>query len=159
MAGPHAGAVQCEHGCIRLPWAVASLVSFWWHKANVAYALFFQVTTTTLLHEMETPFPQVNLMPGDTLFNQRIAYIVSWIARPKGTFMLPLDLRGTAFQYEVWQALRTLAPGMTARYQALASSIGGKLSGYCCAMPSCCLQKWYAGRLSLGHQAQMCAAQ
>ena len=37
---------------------------------------------------------------------------------------LPVDLRGTAFQMKVWQALRALKPGETTTYGALAAKIG-----------------------------------
>ncbi|MNN83869.1 Bifunctional transcriptional activator/DNA repair enzyme Ada [compost metagenome] len=37
---------------------------------------------------------------------------------------LPLDLRGTAFQERVWQALRTIPPGTTASYAEIAQRIG-----------------------------------
>ena len=37
---------------------------------------------------------------------------------------LPLDIRGTAFQHRVWQALRSLPVGSTASYTAIAKSIG-----------------------------------
>jgi AraC family transcriptional regulator of adaptative response/methylated-DNA-[protein]-cysteine methyltransferase len=37
---------------------------------------------------------------------------------------LPLDIRGTAFQRAVWEALRKLRPGRTATYSELAARIG-----------------------------------
>jgi O-6-methylguanine DNA methyltransferase len=37
---------------------------------------------------------------------------------------LPLDIRGTAFQQRVWQALRDIPPGETARYAEIAARIG-----------------------------------
>ncbi len=37
---------------------------------------------------------------------------------------LPLDIRGTAFQQRVWQALRRIPPGATISYAELAATIG-----------------------------------
>jgi len=37
---------------------------------------------------------------------------------------LPLDLRGTAFQREVWHAIRTVPAGTTATYAAIARRLG-----------------------------------
>ncbi len=39
-------------------------------------------------------------------------------------FDVPLDLRGTAFQQTVWQALQTIPYGATSHYGALAEQIG-----------------------------------
>lgn len=47
-------------------------------------------------------------------------FLVSGGVRPD----LPVDLRGTAFQLKVWQALRALGPGQTCSYGALAAEIG-----------------------------------
>jgi AraC family transcriptional regulator of adaptative response/methylated-DNA-[protein]-cysteine methyltransferase len=53
---------------------------------------------------------------------------------------LPLDIRGTAFQRGVWEALRKLRPGSTATYAELASRIGKPravraVAGACAANP------------------------
>ncbi len=37
---------------------------------------------------------------------------------------LPLDIRGTAFQQRVWQALRNIPCGETASYRQVAQAIG-----------------------------------
>jgi AraC family transcriptional regulator of adaptative response/methylated-DNA-[protein]-cysteine methyltransferase len=37
---------------------------------------------------------------------------------------LPLDIRGTVFQQQVWRALREIAPGSTATYTEIARRIG-----------------------------------
>lgn len=41
---------------------------------------------------------------------------------------VPLDLRGTAFQEKVWQALRTIARGETRTYEALAAELDAPLA-------------------------------
>ena len=43
---------------------------------------------------------------------------------PKAGLDLPLDLRGTAFQLRVWEALRQIPPGETRTYAEVARMIG-----------------------------------
>ena len=46
------------------------------------------------------------------------------IDNPASPFTLPLDLRGTAFQLQVWNALRAIPVGETVSYQSLANTLG-----------------------------------
>ena len=46
------------------------------------------------------------------------------IAEPAAAVALPLDLRGTAFQLRVWEALRRIPAGETRSYAALAAMAG-----------------------------------
>jgi AraC family transcriptional regulator of adaptative response/methylated-DNA-[protein]-cysteine methyltransferase len=50
--------------------------------------------------------------------------VVDFIEEPAAALALPLDLRGTAFQLRVWEALRRIPPGETRSYGELAASIG-----------------------------------
>ena len=50
--------------------------------------------------------------------------IAAFIARPDHALELPLDVRGTAFQAQVWRALREIPPGSTATYSELAAALG-----------------------------------
>ena len=43
---------------------------------------------------------------------------------PRVGLDLPLDVRGTAFQQRVWQALRAIPVGSTATYSEIAAAIG-----------------------------------
>ena len=47
-----------------------------------------------------------------------------WWRRPVRASDLPLDIRGTAFQERVWQALRAIPPGRTATYAEIARAVG-----------------------------------
>lgn len=78
----------------------------------------------TLVAELTRLFPRARLDADDSAFAQRVAQVVSWLDRPQGAFTLPLDLQGTAFQRQVWQALREIPAGSTLSYQALAARIG-----------------------------------
>ena len=50
--------------------------------------------------------------------------LVFRVLLPRLGLELPLDIRGTAFQQRVWQALRALPPGTTTSYAELARRIG-----------------------------------
>jgi AraC family transcriptional regulator of adaptative response/methylated-DNA-[protein]-cysteine methyltransferase len=50
--------------------------------------------------------------------------VVALIEAPATGHDLPLDLRGTAFQQRVWQALQRVPAGATISYTALARRIG-----------------------------------
>ena len=53
-----------------------------------------------------------------------LARIGAFIASPDHALDLPLDVRGTAFQAQVWRALREIPPGRTATYAELAAVLG-----------------------------------
>jgi len=77
-----------------------------------------------LIAELETLFPHAKLVSDDDGFAERVAQVVSFMEHPARQFDLPLDIQGTAFQQQVWQALRAIPPGETASYQEIAVRIG-----------------------------------
>ena len=69
-----------------------------------------------------------------------MARVVGLVEAPDVGLSLPLDVRGTAFQERVWQALSRIPPGETANYTELARRIGAPRSvravaGACAANP------------------------
>lgn len=77
-----------------------------------------------LVQQLQDKFPQANLVGGDAEFEQWVAQVVGCVEAPKLGLNLPLDIRGTAFQQRVWQALREIPIGETASYADIASRIG-----------------------------------
>ncbi len=77
-----------------------------------------------LLRELKDRFPQAELVGQDPVFEQQVAMVVALVEAPATGISLPLDIRGTAFQQRVWQALRLLPPGTTASYTAIAKAVG-----------------------------------
>ena len=77
-----------------------------------------------LYAELASLFPNARLHPGDDAFRQRVAQVFSHLDDHRQPFSLPLDLRGTAFQLQVWQALRQIPAGETRSYRQVAQSIG-----------------------------------
>jgi len=77
-----------------------------------------------LVRELQDRFPRATLVGGDAAFERSIAQIVGFVERPSQGLDLPLDIRGTAFQQRVWQALRKIPAGSTASYTEIARRIG-----------------------------------
>jgi AraC family transcriptional regulator, regulatory protein of adaptative response / methylated-DNA-[protein]-cysteine methyltransferase len=77
-----------------------------------------------LTRELQDQFPQANLIGGDKQFEQVVSKVIGFVEAPALGLALPLDVRGTAFQQRVWQALRKVPAGSTASYTDIAKRIG-----------------------------------
>jgi len=77
-----------------------------------------------LVCDLQDRFRRANLIGADHQFEQLIARVVGFIEAPAIGLNLPLDVRGTAFQERVWQALREIPAGSTASYADVAQRIG-----------------------------------
>jgi AraC family transcriptional regulator of adaptative response/methylated-DNA-[protein]-cysteine methyltransferase len=87
-------------------------------------AILFGEDPETLVHDLEDGFPNANLIGGDRFFEDVMAKVVGLVEAPEVGIDLPLDVRGTAFQHRVWQALREIPVGTTATYSEIAEGIG-----------------------------------
>ena len=77
-----------------------------------------------LIDELRQRFPKARLVGGDARFERWVAAVVGLVEQPGSNLELPLDVRGTAFQQRVWQALREVPAGRTASYTEIARRIG-----------------------------------
>jgi AraC family transcriptional regulator, regulatory protein of adaptative response / methylated-DNA-[protein]-cysteine methyltransferase len=77
-----------------------------------------------LVRDLQDRFPRADMIGGDAEFESTVAAVVGMVDAPARGLDLPLDVRGTAFQHRVWQALRTIPPGSTATYSEIAERIG-----------------------------------
>ena len=77
-----------------------------------------------MARELQDQFPQARLTGDDPAYAQLVAEVVGFVEVPALGLALPLDIRGTAFQQRVWQALRAIPPGETASYSQIAERIG-----------------------------------
>ena len=82
----------------------------------------------TLARDLQDRFPQASLTGGDAEFERLVAQVVGFVEAPGLGLDLPLDVRGTAFQQRVWQALRKIPAGKTASYSDIAARIGSPKS-------------------------------
>ena len=87
-------------------------------------AIFLGDDPDALVHELEDRFPGATLTGGDTDFERWMSAVVALVDDPRTGLDLPLDVRGTAFQQRVWQALRAIPAGSTATYSEIAAAIG-----------------------------------
>jgi len=81
-----------------------------------------------LMRDLQDRFPRATLLGGDAAFEQWVAKVVGFVEAPALGLDLPLDVRGTAFQQRVWQALQAIPPGETASYSQIAQRIGAPKS-------------------------------
>lgn len=78
----------------------------------------------SLVRRLKASYPNAAIAAADPQMKDFITQIVTLIDKPTSHISLPLDLRGTAFQMRVWEALRHIPPGETRTYAQLAAAIG-----------------------------------
>ena len=93
-----------------------------------------------LLRDLERRFPRAELVGADGDYERTVARVIALVEDPNQGAELPLDLRGTAFQQRVWQALRRVPAGRTVSYAELAEMVGEPkavraVAGACAANP------------------------
>jgi len=81
-----------------------------------------------LVHDLEDRFPTADLSGGEPGFDGWMSAVVALVDDPRVGLDLPLDVRGTAFQQRVWQALRAIPSGSTRTYTEIAAAIGAPRS-------------------------------
>jgi AraC family transcriptional regulator of adaptative response/methylated-DNA-[protein]-cysteine methyltransferase len=79
-----------------------------------------------LARDLQDRFPRAELIGGDRDFERIVAKVVGFVEALG--LDLPLDVRGTAFQQRVWQALRKIPAGSTASYTEIARRLGSPRS-------------------------------
>ena len=87
-------------------------------------AIFLGDDATSLHRDLRERFPNATLIEGDREFAKLLAKVAASIETPRKAASLPIDIIGTAFQQQVWAALRDIAPGETATYAQIAERIG-----------------------------------
>ena len=87
-------------------------------------AIFFGDSPQELVRDLHKQFPRARLIGGDSAFEALAAKVIAFVEDPRIGLDLPLDIRGTAFQHRVWNALRRIPVGSTASYAEIARRIG-----------------------------------
>jgi AraC family transcriptional regulator of adaptative response/methylated-DNA-[protein]-cysteine methyltransferase len=103
-------------------------------------AILFGDDADALATDLATRFPHAHLQRDDDSMHADVKAITGLIEAPMRDPQLPLDIRGTAFQRQVWSALRAIPRGATASYADIAARIGVPASvravaGACAANP------------------------
>jgi len=81
-----------------------------------------------LVRDLQDRFAKAHLIGGDAEYESFVARVVGFVEAPALGLDLPLDVRGTAFQQRVWQALREIPVGQTVSYSDVARKIGAPKS-------------------------------
>jgi AraC family transcriptional regulator of adaptative response/methylated-DNA-[protein]-cysteine methyltransferase len=76
-----------------------------------------------LIQNVQDRFPAATMINAGADYKSIIARVVAMVETPGINLDLPLDIRGTAFQQQVWQALRAIPPGQTMSYADVARYI------------------------------------
>ena len=87
-------------------------------------AILFGDDPDALTRELQDCFPRATLTGGNAKFEALVAKVVGFVEAPSQGLQLPLDVRGTAFQRRVWQALCASPAGTTSSYADVAKRIG-----------------------------------
>ena len=89
-------------------------------------AILFGDQPAALVKDLKGRFPKARLVEPAPGFADWVAKVVRFVDDPgcAAGLDLPLDIRGTAFQRRVWEALRAIPAGRTATYAEVARSLG-----------------------------------
>ncbi len=77
-----------------------------------------------LIRDLQERFPAASLIGADADYERVAAQLVGLVEAPGKSLDLPLDVRGTAFQQRVWQALQAIPCGQKMSYAEVANLIG-----------------------------------
>jgi AraC family transcriptional regulator of adaptative response/methylated-DNA-[protein]-cysteine methyltransferase len=91
-------------------------------------AILFGDNAERLHNDLSKQFPRARLVGSDQAFERLAAKVIDFVEAPAKGLDLPLDIRGTAFQHRVWDALRRIPAGATASYAEIAKAIGSPKS-------------------------------
>src|ERR1700756_255931 len=91
-----------------------------------------------LVRNLQDRFARAHLVGADRDYEALVARVVGFVETPRIGLDLPLDIRGTAFQPRVRQALQEIPVGQTISYAKIAQRIGSSkavraVAGACAA--------------------------
>ncbi len=87
-------------------------------------ALLFGDDPAALRTELQQRFAAAELQADDAGLGDSLRQVLAQISEPQRAAQLPLDIRGTAFQQQVWRALQQIPVGQTRNYAELAAQLG-----------------------------------
>jgi AraC family transcriptional regulator of adaptative response/methylated-DNA-[protein]-cysteine methyltransferase len=81
-------------------------------------------TETSLRTSLSDEFPAAEIHHDEKMLGSSVRAIVEQLKNKNPHIDLPLDIRATAFQKQVWEQLRAIPYGQTASYSDVAKAIG-----------------------------------
>lgn len=92
-------------------------------SATGVCALLFGASAEALESELRQRFAAATLTRDDNGLGDWLSQVIGQIEEPRRAAQLPLDIRGTVFQQQVWRALQQIPPGQTRTYGELAAQL------------------------------------
>ncbi|MEO7539738.1 MAG: bifunctional DNA-binding transcriptional regulator/O6-methylguanine-DNA methyltransferase Ada [Pyrinomonadaceae bacterium] len=86
----------------------------------------FGDTADQLIADLTDEFPNAEITSDDSQLKTAVKAITKYLTGRQHRLVLPLDLRATAFQLQVWEFLRQIPYGETRSYKEVAEAIGDK---------------------------------
>lgn len=78
----------------------------------------------TLEKDLRAEFPEATIERADKSLRETVQKVLSHLTNNEPHLDLPLDIRATAFQRQVWEKLRAIPYGQTVSYGDIAKSLG-----------------------------------
>jgi len=112
---------------IRFAWGISSLGDFVVAMSEKGVvALEFSSMHTAMEDALRIRFPDAELERGQEELAEVMDIVADVIDDPSSNCDLPLDLRGTPYEVQVWRMLREIPAGETTSYGALAAKLGSR---------------------------------
>jgi AraC family transcriptional regulator, regulatory protein of adaptative response / methylated-DNA-[protein]-cysteine methyltransferase len=110
---------------IRFAWGISSLGEFVVVMSNTGLvALEFSSNRSATEHALYARFPEADVINSQQDLSDVLQEVKRAIEEPGFDPAIPLDLRGTPYELEVWSMLRAIPMGETTNYGALAAKLG-----------------------------------
>lgn len=110
---------------IRFAWGISSLGDFMVAMSDKGLvALEFSLQRAAMEDALRSRFPDADLEHDQAALAGVVDTAAGMIDDPATGSDLPLDLRGTPYEVQVWQMLRDIPAGETTNYGALAARLG-----------------------------------
>jgi AraC family transcriptional regulator of adaptative response/methylated-DNA-[protein]-cysteine methyltransferase len=87
-------------------------------------AVLFADSAEEAERELRQRFPRAELQRDSAGLREAADFVLSQMTENPGAASLPFDVRATAFQHRVWEALRAIPRGETRTYAQIAHTVG-----------------------------------
>lgn len=112
---------------IHFAWGISSLGDFVVAMSEKGIvALEFSAMHMAMEDALRIRFPEAELERSEDLLADVMEIVARTIEDPASDCDLPLDLRGTSYEMQVWMMLREIPTGRTTSYGALAAKLGSR---------------------------------
>lgn len=110
---------------IRFAWGISSLGDFMVAVSDRGIvALEFSSGRAELEDALRARFPEAEMIGDQQGLSDVLAKVHRALEEPGVDPVIPLDLRGTPYEVEIWSMLRAIPVGETTSYGALAARLG-----------------------------------